>query len=48
MIVRGKMSGAPSSAERIGEELAAVLLKGGADRILETIRSTEQFESAEA
>ncbi len=40
LIVRGKMSGAPSSAEAIGENLAEVLVKGGAERILESVKGS--------
>ncbi|MBX2992009.1 MAG: hydroxymethylbilane synthase [Bacteroidetes bacterium] len=39
-IVRGKMHGSVSSAENIGSKLAETLLAGGADRILDAIRST--------
>ncbi len=38
-IVRGKMHGHISSAESIGTRLAETLLAGGADRILDAIRS---------
>ncbi len=47
-VVRGKMHGAPSTAERIGEQLAETLLKGGADRILESIRAITPEEYVEA
>lgn len=48
-IVRGKMHGLPSAAERIGEQLAETLLKSGADRILASIRlSSQPVEHAEA
>lgn len=48
-IVRGKMHGAPHSGEQIGVELAEILLRGGADRILASIRAASpEVEHAEA
>jgi len=45
-IVRRRISGAPEEAEKLGARLASRLLKAGADRILERVRSPlEQFES---
>ncbi len=42
IVVRGKTHGALSSAEKLGEQLAETLLAGGADTILESIRSSTQ------
>ncbi|MBI5471142.1 MAG: hydroxymethylbilane synthase [Ignavibacteriae bacterium] len=39
-IVRGKIHGSVSSAEELGTRLAETLIKSGADRILESIRTT--------
>ncbi len=48
-LVRGKMHGSPSRAEMIGAELAEILLQGGADRILASIRAASpEVEHAEA
>lgn len=48
-LVRGKIHGFPHSAEQIGEQLAEILLRGGADRILESIRAiSPEIEHAEA
>jgi len=47
-VVRGKTHGTPSTAEWIGEQLAETLLKGGADRILESIRAITPKEYVEA
>lgn len=48
MIVRGSMSGKPSESEHVGEELARVLLRSGADRILEDIRKLGRAHEVEA
>ncbi len=47
-IVRGSLSGKPSEAEQIGQELARILLQNGAADILEQIRRFGLHENVDA